>query len=101
MSACKHGIDHDLECHQCEDEFEAAKAKVPTKKPMPSLEQMIAVIKYKERIGREWKRCLLDAWACGEDEGERDDYLLRQVRNQFGPAWILAFDPSDYVITQA
>lgn len=49
-------------------------------RPEPNAEQMAALQSFKEKYGRNWKTELMTAWLNG--------HLLRQVRNQFGPAWL-------------
>lgn len=70
-----------------------------TRRTEPNSEQLEAVLAYKEKYsyGRDWKQDLLDAWRTGRDVTSLGGhngrgYLLRQVRNRFGPAWLAQFD---------
>lgn len=60
-------------------------------KLQPTREQIIALQRYALKYGRTWKSKLSAAWANGGDEREPDGGLLRQVRNTFGPSWLMAF----------
>lgn len=60
-------------------------------KRMPNEEQLKALNAYKAKHGRYWKRDLMNAWMNGSDANEPDGHLLRQIRNQFGPAWLTRF----------
>ena len=57
-------------------------------RPEPNAEQMAALRSFKEKYGRNWKTELMTAWLNGKDASEPNGHLLRQVRNQFGPAWL-------------
>ena len=39
---------------------------------------------------RSWKQRLLDMWFLGFDTDEPNGHLLRQIRNQHGPSWLIA-----------
>lgn len=54
-------------------------------------EQFAALQRYAAQHGRTWKRDLSSAWASGTDEREPDGAYLRQIRNTFGPSWLMAF----------
>lgn len=54
----------------------------------PTPEQLAALDDYKASHGRNWKQSLILAWMRGSDDREPNGYLLRQVRNTFGPAWL-------------
>lgn len=61
-------------------------------------EQQLAALKsYAFTFGRTWKSKLNTAWCNGTDayeaneRGESIGHLLRQVRNQFGPSWLVKF----------
>lgn len=56
----------------------------------PNQEQLAAVQRFATAHGRSWKSELSNAWFSGADEREQDSALLRQVRNQFGPAWLMS-----------
>lgn len=47
-------------------------------------EQEAALLAFKAKHGRFWKRILMRAWYDGTD----NDPYLRQVRNQYGIAWL-------------
>lgn len=57
-------------------------------KPQPTREQLQALEDYAVRHGRKWKRRLLDDWRSGADACAP---LLRQLRNRFGPQWLLTY----------
>lgn len=48
-----------------------------------TLEQRSALLDFKIRFGRHWKYHLANAWLNGTDNPP-----LRQIRNQYGPAWL-------------
>ena len=53
-----------------------------------SAEQIEALRAYRDRHGRRWKSRLLAEWHSSTgDEGPE----LRQVRNTFGPSWLLNY----------
>ena len=54
----------------------------------PSQEQLAALQRFADRVGRGWKLELSLAWSTGADEREDDACFLRQVRNDFGPTWL-------------
>lgn len=54
----------------------------------PTTEEMTAIKNYARRWGRYWKEKLATQWWDGSDAAEIDGYLLRRVRNNFGPAWL-------------
>lgn len=51
-------------------------------------DQEAALQRFADRCGRPWKSVLVGMWANGTDSEGADGALLRQVRNQFGPAWL-------------
>lgn len=56
-------------------------------------EQYKALLEVKLLLGEFWKSTLMQAWQNGSDVDLIDDgHLLRQVRNQFGPAWLAKAD---------
>ena len=57
----------------------------------PSPEQIEALKTFARNHGRRWKTELSAAWANGADAREPNGNLLRQVRNQFGGAWLTRF----------
>ena len=59
-----------------------------------TLEQLTALREYAARHGRTWKSKLNDEWTNGwsaYDETRYDIGCLQQVRNQFGPGWLVSF----------
>ena len=57
----------------------------------PTQEQLDAIGRFAATHGRRWKSLLGDMWATGKDEVQPDAPLLRQVRNQFGPEWLVSY----------
>lgn len=62
----------------------------------PNKDQLDALDEYAEKMGKDWKDKLLTDWARGTDDRalgghEGRGYLLRQVRNQFGPTWLALY----------
>jgi hypothetical protein len=55
-------------------------------KTQPTPEQLAAIVAYAKAHGRHWKRDLNDAWMRAAEPG-----LLQQMRNQFGPSWLVSF----------
>lgn len=47
-------------------------------------EQRQALQDFADKNGAQWKSKLVHLWNTGRDVG-----LLRQIRNQFGPQWLL------------
>jgi Gene product 88 len=56
-----------------------------------TVEQLNALKRYASVYGRCWKQELNLAWQNGSDCQEPDGNYLRQVRNQFGPSWLVKF----------
>lgn len=59
--------------------------------PPPSPEQIEALEAFKQSHGRLWKEKLNHAWQCGSDANEKNGHLLRQIRNQYGPFWLINY----------
>ena len=60
----------------------------PTGDQGPTPEQIEVLRAYRDRHGRRWKSRLLAEWLSSTgDEGPE----LRQVRNTFGPSWLLNY----------
>jgi hypothetical protein len=57
----------------------------------PTAEQIQALRTWALRFGRNWKVALRDAWMDGDYQGFEDSHLLQQVRNTFGPSWLVRF----------
>lgn len=55
----------------------------------PTPQQLAALRKYARENGRSWKTQLASDWLAGRTEG-----YLQQVRNQFGPSWLVSFQLS-------
>lgn len=62
-------------------------------KPVPTPEQITALNTFRAAAGREWKDKLITAWMRGAYPYLATSYshLLQQVRNQFGPSWLMKF----------
>jgi len=61
----------------------------------PSIEQWAALQRFAARHGRTWKATLREAWMSGNyptTDGEDDAAYLQQIRNTFGPRWLLLVD---------
>ena len=59
----------------------------------PTAEQIKAIITWADRMGRFWRRELHSAWMDGNYQGNRDiSSGLQQVRNEFGPEWLVKFN---------
>ena len=54
----------------------------------PTSAQVDALRGFAQRHGRYWKSKLKALWIDGKEERHPDAYLLRQVRNEFGPKWL-------------
>jgi hypothetical protein len=57
----------------------------------PSTEQIDALKQFAAIHGRYWKSVLRDAWMDGDYRGFENSWLLQQVRNTFGPSWLVRF----------
>lgn len=62
-----------------------------TAQRQPTPDQLQRLVRYAERHGRDWKSHLTLDWSTGKDVSQPDGHLLRQVRNQMGPAWLAKF----------
>lgn len=63
-------------------------------KYMLSPEQLNALRTFANANGRSWKSSLNVAWSTGryDDYNGTDDYgALQQIRNTFGPSWLVKF----------
>ncbi len=54
-------------------------------------EQEAALTRFARDNGRTWKQALRDLWFYGNEYNEEDGGYLRQVRNQFGPSWLIKY----------
>lgn len=61
------------------------------KADQPTSAQIEALRGFAQRHGRNWKSKLKAAWAYGKYERHPDAYLLRQMRNTYGPKWLTRF----------
>lgn len=59
-----------------------------------SQEQLTALSNYALKYGRNWKSSLRDAWMSGDYCGFEQSNYLQQVRNSFGPSWLVRFSLS-------
>lgn len=62
-----------------------------TENKQPTDEQIAAIGNFAQRHGRYWKRALNECWMTGLYHGDTSAHLLQQVRNQFGPTWLMKF----------
>lgn len=60
----------------------------------PNDELWRALIDFRRRHGRYWKRALSLKWMNGGDDFERFSSSLRTVRNLFGPSWLYDLRPA-------
>ena len=58
---------------------------------IPSTEQVEALKAWAALYGRNWKSALRSAWMDVNYHGFADSHLLQQVRNTFGPSWLVRF----------
>jgi hypothetical protein len=62
---------------------------------LPTQEQLAALTRFATKYGRTWKSKLGDVWMDGNYHGTMfsgsDAYHLQQIRNQFGPSWLVNF----------
>ena len=56
--------------------------------PEPTDQMYRALIDFRRRHGRYWKRALSLKWMNGGDEFEHYASSLRMLRNNFGPSWL-------------
>lgn len=60
----------------------------------PTADMWRALLDFRARHGRYWKRALSLKWMNGSDEYEHFSASLRMVRNQFGPTWLYELRPA-------
>ena len=53
--------------------------------------QYAALLDYAQRNGRHWKALLNHAWMTGDYQADDDSAALQQIRNTFGPSWLVRF----------
>lgn len=60
----------------------------------PTIEQWEALKAYAAQHGRCWKAALRNEWmdACQGIDNLDQQALLQQLRNQFGPRWLMLID---------
>lgn len=51
-------------------------------------DQRQRLVDFARQHGSGWRETLNQMWWVGKDANQRDDHLLRQIRNQFGPCWL-------------
>lgn len=64
---------------------------VIVKSPRLSSEQAQALAEWAAIYGRTWKQALRHAWETGDYEGFEQLNYLQQIRNTFGPSWLVRF----------
>lgn len=62
----------------------------------PNAEQIQALSDFAAAHGRNWKRDLRHAWETGDYPADCNDAALQQVRNIFGPSWLVRFSLQDW-----
>ena len=60
-------------------------------KQKPTKEQLDALANFAANEGRNWKVVLRNAWETGSYPTGSDAATLQQIRNTFGPSWLVAF----------
>lgn len=63
----------------------------PQPKPALTTEQLTAIRDFARVHGRNWKSILRTAWMTGDYYGRDDANFLQQIRNTFGPSWLVNF----------
>jgi hypothetical protein len=59
--------------------------------PVLTQEQLAALISFAKDNGRNWKTELRHSWMTCNYTGRDDGHLLQQIRNRFGPTWLVNF----------
>jgi hypothetical protein len=54
-------------------------------------EQLEALQQFAKQYGRTWKSALREAWMTGDYGTFETSNLLQQIRNTFGPSWLVSF----------
>jgi hypothetical protein len=62
------------------------------KKHTPTREQLDALGNFAANEGRTWKAALRHAWETGDYPTGSDSASLQQLRNTYGPSWLMAFN---------
>jgi hypothetical protein len=60
-----------------------------------SVEQLEALNAWAALYGRNWKLPLRDAWMTGDYGSFEQSNYLQQIRNTFGPSWLIRFRLSE------
>ena len=60
-------------------------------KDQPAPEQIAAVEAFRARVEYRWKSELGRCWSSGVYPAGVNSALLQQVRNQFGPVWLMNY----------
>ena len=60
-------------------------------KQTPNATQLQALKTFAAENGRSWKAALREAWLTGNYPAGSDSASLQQVRNTFGPSWLVKF----------
>ena len=63
---------------------------VPMKQTLTP-EQLASLQSWAQSHGRNWKQTLRDAWMTGNYDGFAQGDYLQQIRNVFGPSWLISF----------
>jgi hypothetical protein len=58
-------------------------------------QQLAAVRQVAKYYGRTWKQSLREAWMTGQYGSYMDAPVLQQIRNSFGPSWLVRFRLAD------
>jgi hypothetical protein len=77
-----------------------------TTKQQPTTEQLAALIQFAAENGRNWKSTLRACWMIGNYQTgtyytTADTAALQQVRNEFGPSWLVRFSLAKAEAAQA
>lgn len=57
----------------------------------PNAAQLTALNDFAKRNGRFWKQKLQALWLSGNYRSIADSHLLHQIRNQFGPEFLISY----------
>lgn len=53
--------------------------------------ELLALRRWANERGRKWKMWLREAWMNGNYGGFAQSATLQQIRNTFGPSWLITF----------
>ena len=62
-----------------------------------STEHLEVLAEWSVKYGRKWKSILLFAWESGNYEGFEKANYLQQIRNIYGPSWLIKFNFKNHV----